>query len=81
MDYNIDDIDITELARNSPLMARLVKEVRLEKRNPALAYDRMHNRHNRTIRRPAPVRLPDPRPREEPPPEEPPPSESANQDK
>ena len=75
MDYNIDDIDVTELVRKSPLMARLVEEVRLEKKNPVLAYDRMHNRHNRSItRRPAPVRLPDPRPREAPPP-----SESANQ--
>ena len=75
MDYNIDDIDVTELVRKSPLMARLVEEVRLAKENPVLAYDRMHNRHNRTItRRPAPVPLPDPRPREGPPP-----SESANQ--
>ena len=74
MDYNIDDIDITELARNSPLMARLVEEVRRAKENQVLAYDRMHNRHNRTIRRLPPIPLPDPRPREAPPP-----SESANQ--
>ena len=47
---DIDDIDITELVKKSPLLARLVEEVRLERdeaRNGE-AYNRMHNRHNRS---------------------------------
>ena len=76
MDDNIHEIDITELARNSPLMARLMEEVRLEKERGVYGYNRMHNRHNRSVPRTSPVRVP------EPPPKEPtPPSESDDQDK
>ena len=68
-DCNLDDIDITELARGSPLLARLVEEVRLEEKAGTLSYNRMHNRHNRSIRptRPSPTL---PRPEPEPKPDE-----------
>ena len=69
-----NEIDITETVRNSPLLARLVEEVRLDQRAGANAYNRMHNRHNRSITRRSPVRLPlpDPKPEEPAPkPEEP----------
>ena len=76
MDDNIDEIDITELARNSPLMSRLVEEVRLEEKLGVSAYNRMHNRHNRHVRRTGPFPVPEP-----PPKEPPPPAESDDQDK
>ncbi len=51
---DIDDIDITELVKKSPLLARLVEEVRLEwdEARNVEAYNRMHNRHNRSGRSP-----------------------------
>ena len=56
--------DVTELVKRSPVLARLIEEVRTEP-NPASAYNRMHNRHNRSMPRPRP--LP---PRPEPTPEQ-----------
>ena len=59
------DPDITEAVRNSPILAILVEEVRLEKEElRAVGYNRMHNRHNRSgPRRPYPPRpLPEPEP-------------------
>lgn len=58
-----EEIDITERVRNSPILARLVQEVRLDGIRGVSACDRMHNRHNRSITRRPPVRLP-PRPEE-----------------
>ena len=43
------EIDITDKVKSSPLLARLVEEVRLEQVNDqAVGYNRMHNRHNRS---------------------------------
>jgi hypothetical protein len=41
-------IDITEAIKNSPVLARLVEEVRIEKFSGPYSYNRMHNRHNRS---------------------------------
>ena len=41
-------IDITELVVGSPVLARLVEEVRNEQVAEHYAYNRMHNRHNRS---------------------------------
>ena len=40
--------DITEVVANSPVLARLVEEVRNENLTVGKSYDRMHNRHNRS---------------------------------
>lgn len=37
-----------EVAPASPALARLIEEVRVEKAVGPYAYDRMHNRHNRS---------------------------------
>lgn len=66
MDYNLDDIDVTELAKKSGLLARLVEEVRTELASDNIAYNRMHNRHNRSIR-PRPIPPPEPDEPTEPP--------------
>jgi hypothetical protein len=42
------DIDITEAVRNSPILSRLVEEVRIEHISGTQSYNRMHNRHNRS---------------------------------
>ena len=44
----VEEFDVTELARKSPLLTRLVEEVRNEKVDGPHVYDRMHNRHNRS---------------------------------
>lgn len=44
---DIDQIDVTEVAKRSPLLARLIEEVRLEQadnRTTPQGYNRMHNR-------------------------------------
>ena len=59
------EFDITEKVKNSPLLARLVEEVRLEQVDDRpVGYNRMHNRHNRSgpYRRPSPPPAPDPEP-------------------
>ena len=43
-----EGIDITELVARSPVLARLVQEVRNEQVTGHYAYNRMHNRHNRS---------------------------------
>ena len=43
-----DGIDITELVTRSRVLARLVEEVRNEQLTDYYAYNRMHNRHNRS---------------------------------
>ena len=43
-----EEVDVTELVRNSPVLARLVEEVRNKQVEEHNAYNRMHNRHNRT---------------------------------
>ncbi len=43
-----EGIDITELVAGSPVLARLVEEVRNEQVTEHYAYNRMHNRHNRS---------------------------------
>jgi hypothetical protein len=40
------EIDLNHLS--SPTLARLIEEVRNEEANTAHAYNRMHNRHNRS---------------------------------
>ena len=42
------EIDITEAVRNSPILSRLVEEVRIEQLYRPQSYNRMHNRHNRS---------------------------------
>ena len=42
------EIDITEAVRNSPILSRLVEEVRIEQLSGSQSYNRMHNRHNRS---------------------------------
>lgn len=42
----IHDIDVRDLS--SPTLARLIEEVRNEEAHNAHAYNRMHNRHNRS---------------------------------
>ena len=43
------EIDVTAVVASSPALARLVEEVRSEQVNePHLAYNRFHNRHNRS---------------------------------
>ena len=42
------EIDITEAVRNSPILSRLVEEVRIEQISGTQSYNRMHNRHNRS---------------------------------
>ena len=44
----LGEIDITEVVTRSPVLARLVEEVRNEQAPEAQAYNRMHNRHNRS---------------------------------
>ena len=43
-----ESLDITEIVSNSPVLARLIEEVRSEHVVVGHAYDRMHNRHNRS---------------------------------
>lgn len=43
-----EEFDITEAVANSPVLARLVEEVRNEQVDDPQAYNRMHNRHNRS---------------------------------
>ena len=43
-----DGADVTELVASSPVLARLVEEVRNEQVTEHIAYNRMHNRHNRS---------------------------------
>jgi len=42
----LDGIDVKEIS--SPVLARLIEEVRNEETHNAQAYNRMHNRHNRS---------------------------------
>jgi hypothetical protein len=42
----LHEIDVSELS--SPTLARLIEEVRNEEAHNAHAYNRMHNRHNRS---------------------------------
>ena len=44
----LEGVDVTEVVRNSPVLARLVEEVRNKQVEELNAYNRMHNRHNRT---------------------------------
>ena len=44
----LGEIDITEVVTRSPVLARLVEEVRNEQAAEPQAYNRMHNRHNRS---------------------------------
>lgn len=39
---------VPESTLNHPVLGRLIREVRNEERTP-VAYDRIHNRHNRSI--------------------------------
>ena len=41
-------IDVTEVVARSPVLARIVEEVRNEQARTHHAYNRMHNRHNRS---------------------------------
>ena len=41
-------VDITEAVKNSPILARLIEEVRIEQEPAFQSYNRMHNRHNRS---------------------------------
>lgn len=43
---NLHDIDASDLS--SPTLARLIEEVRNEEAHNVYAYNRMHNRHNRS---------------------------------
>ena len=43
-----EEIDVTELVTNSPVLARIIEEVRNEQVAEHYAYNRMHNRHNRS---------------------------------
>ena len=40
LNINIDNVP-------NPVLRRLIEEVKVEKRNNVLAYNRTHNRHNR----------------------------------
>ena len=40
--------DVTRVVAGSPVLARLVEEVRNEQVSEHYAYNRMHNRHNRS---------------------------------
>ena len=42
------EMDITETVLNSPVLLRLVEEVRVEQVAGHQSYNRMHNRHNRS---------------------------------
>ncbi len=42
----LHEIDVKEIS--SPVLARLIEEVRNEETHNAQAYNRMHNRHNRS---------------------------------
>lgn len=42
----LHEIDVTDIS--SPTLARLIEEVRNEEAHNAHAYNRMHNRHNRS---------------------------------
>lgn len=42
----LHEIDVKEIS--SPVLARLIEEVRNEATHNAQAYNRMHNRHNRS---------------------------------
>jgi hypothetical protein len=42
----LHEIDVSDLS--SPTLARLIEEVRNEEVHNAHAYNRMHNRHNRS---------------------------------
>ena len=55
----MDEIDVTEQIKNSPVLKRLQEEVRLENElGSPNVYNRMHNRHNRSFPRPRPFPLP-----------------------
>ena len=45
---SLEEIDITEAVASSPMLARLIEEVRNEKVANQQPYNRMHNRHNRS---------------------------------
>ena len=45
---SLEGLDVTEVATKSPLLARLIEEVRNEQVDGPHVYDRMHNRHNRS---------------------------------
>ena len=42
----LHEVDVKEIS--SPVLARLIEEVRNEETHNAQAYNRMHNRHNRS---------------------------------
>ena len=46
--HSPQEIDITEAVKNSPILSRLVEEVRIEQVSGPQSYNRMHNRHNRS---------------------------------
>lgn len=43
---DLNEIEMSEIS--SPALARLIEEVRNEENHTAHAYNRMHNRHNRS---------------------------------
>jgi len=43
---NLQEVDVSKIP--SPVLARLIEEVRNEEELNAQAYNRMHNRHNRS---------------------------------
>jgi len=43
---NLQELEISKIP--SPVLARLIEEVRNEEMSDATAYNRMHNRHNRS---------------------------------
>jgi hypothetical protein len=43
---NLNEIDVSDIS--SPTLARLIEEVRNEELHNAHAYNRTHNRHNRS---------------------------------
>ena len=45
---SLEKVDITKLVVKSPLLARLIEEVRSDGKVGDNAYNRMHNRHNRS---------------------------------
>ena len=47
LDYR-DDFDVTQLVTSSPVLARLIEEIRNDLVTNHNAYNRMHNRHNRS---------------------------------
>jgi hypothetical protein len=62
------EIDVSKIDKDNPVLKRLIEEVKEERKGNPAAYNRLHNRHNRSSPSwPRPKPEPEPEPKPEPP--------------